>query len=286
MQEIFVNIKKSNTERSQPKLNNDILQSPYVKKYVGKKRNIAIILLILCIACLGYGGGIGFNNVKELTTSYEPIQVTATDEFTERQAVGTRKNRRMVDVRVVGVELPDGSNGKVRSDTIKVGDQATVLQSSANGNLYEKEPSNPGILEWVISLGVLGLGILFLYIALSPIGKIRAVRKASTGDNPQLELEITQFENQAVTDFQVQYPAIVKNSGFAQLPVGTPLDIFIDRQSFVPELQNPVHVSVLKSEGEEYAVILAIKAKDQWYIGYGETELAKAKRLEASGVNQ
>lgn len=273
-------------ERSKRGLNNDILQSPYVKKYIGKKRNIAIILLIICIACLVYGGGIGFSNVEELMTSYKPVQVTAIDEFTERQAVGTRKNRRMVDVRVVRVELPDGSNGKVHSDTIKIGDQATVLQSSANGNLYEKEPSNPGILEWIISLGILGLGILFLFIALSPIGKIRAVRKASKGENPQLELEITHFENHAGTDFQVQYPAIVKKSGFAQLPVGTPLDIFIDRQSFVPELLNPVYVSILKSKGEEYAVILAIKAKDQWYIGYGETELAKAKRLEASSINQ
>ena len=267
-------------------MNNDILQSPYVKKYVGKKTNIAIILLILCIACLGYGGGIGFDNVKKYMTSYEPVQVTATDEFTERQAVGTRKNRRMVDVRVVGVELPDGSSGKVRSDTIKVGDTATVLQSSANGNLYEKEPAKPGVMEWVISLGVLAIGILFFIIAVSPIGKIRAVRKASRGDNPQLELEITCFENQVGTDFQVQYPAIVKKSGLSQLSVGTPLDIFIDRQSFVPELQNPVHVSVLKSEGKEYAIILAIKGKDQWYIGYGETELAKAKRLAASGVNQ
>ena len=266
-------------------MNNDILQSPYVKKYVGKKTNIAIILLILCIACLGYGGGIGFDNVKKYMTSYEPVQVTATDEFTERQAVGTRKNRRMVDVRVVGVELPDGSSGKVRSDTIQVGEHATVLQSSANGNLYEKEPANPGALEWIISIGVFGVGILFFIIALSPIGKIRAVKKVSKGEKPQLELEITHFENQAGHAAQVQYPAIVKKSGLAQLSAGTTLDLFIDRQSFVPELQNPVHVSVLKSDGEAYPVILAIKGMDQWYIGYGETELAKAKRLEANGVN-
>src|SRR5699024_10022742 len=126
----------------------------------------------------------------------------------------------------------------------------------------------------------------FFIIALSPIGKIRAVKKASRREKPQLELEITRFENQSGADFQVQYPTIIKKSEVTQLSVGTTLDIFIDRQSFMPELQNPVNVSVLKSEGEEYAVILAIKGKDQWYIGYGETELAKAKRLESNGVNQ
>lgn len=267
-------------------VNNDLIKSPYVKAYVSKKRKAAIICLIISLLCLGYGGAIGFNNVKEIMTSYDPVEVTATDEFKGRQAVGTRKSRRMVEVRMVGVELPDGSRGEVRSDKIEVGEKATVLQSSANGNLYEEQPDGPSFLEWLITVGALAIGILFFLLLLNPISQIRAVKRASKGDKGQLQLEVTHFDNELFTNGQIQLPAVIKHSTFEQLSAGTTIDISIDKLSTVPELPNPVQALVLKYNGDEVAVVLALQGKDQWYIGYGETEKAKAKRLAVNGMNQ
>src|SRR5699024_9753851 len=103
------------------------------------------------------------------------VQVTVTEEYQDRVLVGTRRSRHWQDARFVRVELADGEMGSLRSDDLQVGVTAEVYRSGRSGNLYEEEPGGPGVLAWVVAVGMLLAGVIAAAVSTGSGSKLAAL---------------------------------------------------------------------------------------------------------------
>ncbi|MBP1916568.1 hypothetical protein J2Z23_003550 [Lederbergia galactosidilyticus] len=268
-------------------MNKTILNSPSIRKYLAKERKLFIAFIIIFIGCVSFATVISLDHIRTLSIRYEPIEVTATAEFQGSQIVGTRINRHFEEVRMVKVDLPDGSQGQVRSNDIKIGEQITVLKSSNNGQLFEEKPAGPGVIEWIIVMGCIIIAILMYLFFTVSWERIRAVKKAAKREAPMFELNILKEKDKLLNSNGQTYQAIVQASTLEKVPIGSQLELVIDASGVIsPKLQNPVHARIGQFKSNEYSIMLAIKGVDEWYIGYGLTPAAKAKQLELSNSSQ
>ncbi|GII99264.1 hypothetical protein CLV28_2421 [Sediminihabitans luteus] len=166
-------------------------RSPLVTAYLRAKARVAVLLLVVGSILAVAGAVMAYDNVDSMLASYEPVQVTVTEEHTELQSRGSRRARHMEDVRVVSVTLPDGSTDSVMSDDLAVGETATVLRDSRDDRLVAVEPDGPGFGGWAAVVLMLGLGVIAIVNGVWAVRKRSRVKNADLDSAPVLTLQVT-----------------------------------------------------------------------------------------------
>ena len=152
----------------------DPTASPQVSEYLRalKPATRSVVSMLFVVALLvGIGSYIGKPGIDGLRTLPE-YTVTVKDEYLDQVLTGGRRTKRWVDARFVHVVKPDGSIGSVRSDTLRIGETATVWEYPETGKLVEEKPG----ISWPLLL----FGSFFLLIGLATAsGLVRSLRAPS-----------------------------------------------------------------------------------------------------------
>ncbi|CAM3317051.1 hypothetical protein [Stackebrandtia soli] len=251
-------------------------QAPLVKKYV--RHQVKLFLGFLLAFAVGVVGTVFFasTTISKATASFETVTVTATGEHETSQTVGSRRNRHIEQVRIVEVTLPDGSEGEVRSDTIKVGETATVYRSE-EGRLFEEEPEGAGVFDWIFAAVVAIITLILLAAMTGPLSKIRAVRRLRDGNRPTLLIHITGVENRtAGKKIKHHFTAIVRESTVDFIPAGSPFELDATAGTVPQNLNGPLRALVGAAKGPEFALVLAlaVEGTDEWWMAHGQTPSA------------
>lgn len=254
-------------------------QSPYVVKARGRVTRTALIWLLFTALFLGAGIWFLQGTYRQASATYDEVTVTATGEHTEKMRQGSRRSARLVDARFVDVQLPDGSTGKVRSDDIQVGSEATVYQAES-GKLTESEPDGPGILEWLIG-GVLALiGVL---VGLGAVGKLR--QRMSFGqladDAPRLLLDVTTAGPADGKDTLMIFETVVREPGIAHAKAGEHLRVVSHSDATPPSVAGPLEARVAKSNEVWLQLYVRSASGGEWFSGDATNIDAQARLVAA-----
>lgn len=215
-----------------------------------------LALIVFVLACLTFGSILTAENVEKVTTSYSEVNVKVTDTFVTEKRVKKRRGLRTVEVRNVGVELPDGSSGSLVSDVLQPGDIATVF-TTPDGDLFETLPT-VSLGQWALSLGGLVAGV-----GAAVIGGISRRRRSrrltallNASTTPPATIELGAPPVPAGSD-ALRATGVVRQSLAAELPVGSTWQLVGLRTELPNQLPRELRVHVAYRANSELLVCVA-----------------------------
>ena len=125
----------------------------------------AIVLALLAVFA------ITDTSARALTT-YDPVEATVVDAHDEERLVADRRGSRTEDVRVVSVQLPDGTRADLRSEDLVVG-TAVRVHVGDSGAVFEAPPPRPGLLEWSLCAATAGAAVVLATVSIRSALRLR-----------------------------------------------------------------------------------------------------------------
>ena len=104
--------------------------------------------------------------------TYDPVEATVVDAHGEQRLVADRRGSRTEEVRVVSVQLPDGTRADLRSDELVVGTAAQVYVGDS-GAVFEVPPPRPGLLEWALCAATAGAAVVLATVSIRRALRLR-----------------------------------------------------------------------------------------------------------------
>ncbi|MFE5673331.1 hypothetical protein ACFQ58_17160 [Agromyces sp. NPDC056523] len=106
----------------------------------------AVVFAVLAVVAIG-------ETTARAFASYAAVEATVVDAHDEARVVADRRGSSTEMVRVVRVELPDGTRADLRNEDLEVGATAEVYVSDS-GAVFEAPPARPGLLEWALCAAI------------------------------------------------------------------------------------------------------------------------------------
>lgn len=261
----------------------DISNSPYVKKSRAQSLRMAILTLVVGLLLTGGGGYLLSGAISEASRSFEEVQVTATAEFTDQQATGSRRNKRIEDVRMVTVSMPDGTSKDMRSDSLQIGETTTAYLSD-DGVLRETEPDAPGFWRWALAVGLTLVGLATLAGFVGSLRKRNAMGRI-TDDASRLALEITAIADDTIGKRQVRkITATVQESTATDTRVGDTVVLTAGVDAVPAELARALEARIIRET--QIALLAAVRSipNGDWWTADAVNESAVERSENKSGA--
>jgi hypothetical protein len=200
---------------------------PEIRRRAKKSLVAAVILTALAVS--GVATGTGLLVGAATTPVAEQVTVTAREQGVHEEYQGGRRSKRLVDVRHVVVELPDGSTGQLDSDDIQVGETVDVWQYVEDGRLTESEPRRVGfgdvLLDGFLILAGLGLAVA----AVGSLRKYRGLSRAELAGSPRIVYAIDRGATKAINEKVWQIGLRVQESDHPRIKVGRTESLLTDK---------------------------------------------------------
>lgn len=200
---------------------------PEIRRRARKSLTAAVILTVLAVS--GVAGGTGLLVGAAITPVAEQVTVTAREQGVHEEYQGGRRSKRLVDVRHVVVELPDGSTRQLDSDDIQVGETVDVWQYVEDGRLTESQPERVGfgdiLLDGFLILAGLGLAVA----AIGSIRKWKGLSRADLAGAPRIVYSVIRGDTKAVNAKVWQIALRVQESDHPGIKVGRTDSLLADK---------------------------------------------------------